>query len=37
MHTEFWLERQKERDRWKDLNVGERIISKWTLEKDGVG
>jgi hypothetical protein len=37
MPTRFWWENQKEREHQEDLDVGGRIIIKWTLEKlDGV-
>jgi hypothetical protein len=37
MHIGFWWENQKERDDLEDLDVGSRIILKWTLERqDGV-
>jgi hypothetical protein len=32
LHTEFLWERQKELDHQEDLDVGGRIILKWTLE-----
>jgi hypothetical protein len=32
MHIEFWCESQKERDHWKGLDVGGRIILKCMLE-----
>jgi hypothetical protein len=31
--TGFWLESQKEGDHWENLNVCDRIILKWILEK----
>jgi hypothetical protein len=34
MHIEFWWERQKERDHYEDLYVGERIILRLILEKE---
>jgi hypothetical protein len=33
MHTGFWWESQKGRDRYEDLDVGERIKRRWILEK----
>jgi hypothetical protein len=33
MHIGFWLESQKERDHYEDLDVGGRIILKWILEE----
>jgi hypothetical protein len=33
MHTGFWWENQKERYHYEDLDIGGRIILKWTLEK----
>jgi hypothetical protein len=33
VHKVFWWECQKERDHEEDLDVGERIILKWILEK----
>jgi hypothetical protein len=30
--TGFWLGGPKERDHWKDLGLGGRIILSWTLE-----
>jgi hypothetical protein len=33
MRAGFWLESQKERYQWEDLDVGRRIILKWILEK----
>jgi hypothetical protein len=33
MHTKFWLESLKGRDRSEDLDVDERIILKWVLVK----
>jgi hypothetical protein len=33
MHIEFWWESQKERDQYKKLHIGRRIILKWILEK----
>jgi hypothetical protein len=35
MHTIFWSENLKERDLSEDLSVGGRIISEWTLGKQG--
>jgi hypothetical protein len=32
-HKGVWWKRQKERDPWEYLYVGERIILKWILEK----
>jgi hypothetical protein len=29
----FWWESQKERDHYKDLDIGRRIILKWILER----
>jgi hypothetical protein len=37
IHTRFWRKSQKERDRWEDLYVNEKIILKGLLEiYDGV-
>jgi hypothetical protein len=37
MHIRFWWESQKEIDHWEYLDVGDRIILKWIIErKDGV-
>jgi hypothetical protein len=33
MHIGFWLESQKEREHWEDLDVGGRIILEWILER----
>jgi hypothetical protein len=33
MRTGFWWENKKARDHSEDLEVGGRIIIKWTLEK----
>jgi hypothetical protein len=33
MHTEFWSETLKERDRMEDLRADRRTILKWTLKK----
>jgi hypothetical protein len=33
MHVETWLESQKERDPWEDLDVGGRMTLKWILER----
>jgi hypothetical protein len=33
MHIGYWWENQKERDHWKDKDVGEWTILKWILEK----
>jgi hypothetical protein len=33
MHIEFWCDSQKERDQWENLDVGERIIFKLSVEK----
>jgi hypothetical protein len=33
MHTEFWWDIQKERDRYEDVDVDGRIILKWILDK----
>jgi hypothetical protein len=34
MHAyKFWWKIQKERDRYEDVYIGERIILKWILEK----
>jgi hypothetical protein len=33
MHVGFWWESQKERDNYKDLDVGGRIILKWILDR----
>jgi hypothetical protein len=33
MHIGFWSGSQKERDHYEDLDVGEKIILKWILEK----
>jgi hypothetical protein len=36
-HIRFWWERQKERDNYKVLDVGRRIILRWILKRwDGV-
>jgi hypothetical protein len=32
MHIGYWWERQKERDHWKDQEVGGWTILKWILE-----
>jgi hypothetical protein len=37
MHTGFWLEIQKERHHYEDLDVCGKIILRWILERyDGV-
>jgi hypothetical protein len=37
MHIGFWWESWKERDHKEDLDIGERIILEWILERyDGV-
>jgi hypothetical protein len=37
MHTGIWWANQKERDHWKDLDVGGRVILKWIIDKyDGL-
>jgi hypothetical protein len=36
MHVGFWWEGQKERDNYENIDVGERIILKWILEKQNV-
>jgi hypothetical protein len=37
MGTGFCRENLKERDHWEDLDIGRRIILKWTFQKyDGV-
>jgi hypothetical protein len=37
MDIGFWRESRKERDHWEDLDIGERIILEWILERwDGV-
>jgi hypothetical protein len=33
MNREFWWEDQKERDHYAHINVGGRIILKWTFQK----
>jgi hypothetical protein len=33
MYTGFWRESQKERDHYKDIKVGWRIILKWIFEE----
>jgi hypothetical protein len=33
MHIGFWWEIPDDRDHYEDLDVGERIILRWTLEK----
>jgi hypothetical protein len=33
MHIEFWLENQKDRENYEDLDVVGRPILKWILEK----
>jgi hypothetical protein len=35
MHTIFWLENLKRRDRLKDLDVGGKIILEWILGEYG--
>jgi len=35
MHTIFWLENLKRRDHSEDLEVDEKIILEWILEKYG--
>jgi hypothetical protein len=35
MRIVFWWESQKERGHWEDLDIGERIILKWILERMG--
>jgi hypothetical protein len=34
IHTGFWWGRQKERYHLEHLDVGERIILKWILERE---
>jgi hypothetical protein len=34
VHVGFWWESQKERDRYEDLDIDERIILRWILEKE---
>jgi hypothetical protein len=33
MHIGYWWENQKERDHWKDQDVGGGTILKWILER----
>jgi hypothetical protein len=33
MHIGFWWGSQKEKDYYENLDVGERIIIKWILER----
>jgi hypothetical protein len=33
MHIGFWLESQKERDHYEELDIGGRIILRWILER----
>jgi hypothetical protein len=33
MDARFWWKRQKERDRWEDIDIGRRMKIKWSLEK----
>jgi hypothetical protein len=33
IHRRYWWESQKERDHYEYLDVGERIIIKWNLQK----
>jgi hypothetical protein len=33
LHTKFWLENLRERNHSKDLDVDEKIILQWILEK----
>jgi hypothetical protein len=33
MHKGYWWEIQKERDHWKDQNIGGWTILKWILER----
>jgi hypothetical protein len=33
----FWWGNLRERDRWGDPGVGERIILRWTFRKSDVG
>jgi hypothetical protein len=33
MHIGYWWESQKERDHWKDHDVGAWAILKWILER----
>jgi hypothetical protein len=35
MHIGFWWDSQKERRHYEDLDVGGKIILKWTLERMG--
>jgi hypothetical protein len=34
MHIIFRCERQKERDQWEDIDVGERTILKWISRRE---
>jgi hypothetical protein len=37
MHIGYWWESQKERDHWKDQDVGALTVLKWILERyDGI-
>jgi hypothetical protein len=33
IHIRFWWESRKERDHWEDLDVDERIVLRWILER----
>jgi hypothetical protein len=33
MHMGFWWKSQKERDHLENVDIGERIILRWILEK----
>jgi hypothetical protein len=35
MYIEYWWENQKERDHWKDKDVGGWTILKWFLRETG--